>query len=312
MPSTLTHYVFNKQLVKDKKYEDIFLLGGQGADVIFFYGYSLFKREHKKEIRQFGFDIHAIDPDKLYMEMLRYTFSKNAEEREILLNFVRGFMYHYALDRNVHPYVFYNTGFPYTNPIYKANHGIFEGILDTLVVDEYNVKISTRKSLKTKSSEVKICSKLIAYVAKEIFNLDYVNEDTYYKSYKDFRFVRLIIDSKYGVKKAIFNKLLKNNPLNTLCQPHKVKDDDKYDYLNKKHKEWLIPTTGESTRDSVKDLFNKSIMDTRVVDTIIYNYKDNIVTQRKITKFTNNTNHDGRNLDKFMTYFKTIWEAKND
>ena len=105
MPSTLTHYVFNKQLINDHKYEDIFLLGGQGADVLFFYGYNLFKRNNVKSIRDIGAKIHQINPDKLYMKMLSYTFLKQAEEKEILLNFTRGFMYHYALDRNIHPYV---------------------------------------------------------------------------------------------------------------------------------------------------------------------------------------------------------------
>ena len=57
----------------------------------------------------------------------------------------------------------------------------------------------------------------------------------------------------------------------------------------------------------MKDLLDKAILDTRIIDGIIYNYKDNIVTQRKISKFTANINHDGRNLDNYMTYFKIIW-----
>ena len=57
----------------------------------------------------------------------------------------------------------------------------------------------------------------------------------------------------------------------------------------------------------MKDLFYKAEEDTRVIDNIIYNFKDNLVTQKKITKFTNNINHDGRDLDKNMTYFKVIW-----
>lgn len=310
MPSTLTHYVFNKQLVKDKKYEDIFLLGGQGADIFFFYGYNLLKRENKKEVRQFGYDLHALNPDKLYMEMLKYTFSKKGEEKEILLNFTRGFMYHYALDRKLHPYVFYNTGFPYTNKNYNVNHSNFESILDTLLMEEYGYKISTRKSLKAPRSQIKLCSEMIANIANEVLDVEVVKKDSYYKAWKDFRLVRLIIDSKWGVKKAIFNKLANKSPINTISQPNKVKDDDKYDYLNTKHNEWTVPSTGELVNDSVKDLINKAVLDTRIIDTIIYNYKDNVVTQRKITKFTDNINHDGRNLNNNMTYFKVIWKKE--
>ena len=93
MPSALTHYIFNNKLIKDDKYKDIFLLAGQGSDTLFFYGYNVTKRKNKEKIRKLGYDIHATNPDKLYMSMLRYTFKKHGEEREILLNFTRGFMY---------------------------------------------------------------------------------------------------------------------------------------------------------------------------------------------------------------------------
>ena len=35
------------------------------------------------------------------------------DEKELLIEFTRGFIYHYLLDRGIHPYVFYNTGFPF-------------------------------------------------------------------------------------------------------------------------------------------------------------------------------------------------------
>lgn len=307
MPSTLTHYVFNKQLIKDEKYKDIFLLGGQGADVFFFYGYNVVKRENSKRIRQLGFHIHKLSPHEIYFNMLKYAFSKSGEEQAILMNFTRGFMYHYALDRTLHPYVFYNTGFPYTNPIYNRNHGNFESVLDTLLMEEYNEKVSTRRAIKANKNAIKICSTMLSYVIKETLNIDIIKDDSYYKAYKDFRFVRLMIDSKYGVKKSIFNCLLKNSSINIASQPYKVKDDSIYDYLNKNHKSWVVPSTGEVCKLSVNELFAKAKEDTRIIDTIIYNFKDNLVTKRKIEKFVNNVNHDGHDINKNMIYFKSIW-----
>lgn len=312
MPSTLTHYVFNKQLIKDDKYRDIFLLGGQGADVFFFYGYNIAKRENGKKIRKLGFDIHKLSPQDIYFEMLKYAFSKSSEEKEILINFTRGFMYHYALDRTLHPYVFYNTGFPYTTPVYNRNHGNFESILDTLLMKEYGETISTRRAIKANKKQIQLCSIMLSEVLKKVLNVEIINDESYYKSYKDFRFVRLIIDSKYGVKKSIFNCLLKNNSINIASQPHKVKDDELYDYLNKNHKTWVIPATGNKSNFSVKDLFEKAKEDTRIIDTIIYNFKDNLVTKRKIEKFVNNINHDGHDINESMTYFKVIWNKEQN
>ena len=310
MPSTLTHYIFNKEYIKDPDYSDIFLLGGQGADVLFFYGYSLSKREDAKDIRNLGATIHQINPDKLFMKMLSYAFKQENDEKKILISFVRGFMYHYCLDRQLHPYVFYNTGFPYTNKIYNKYHGQFESILDTLLMKKNNCNKSTRSVLKADKCRVKLVSKMLALVLNDYFNTNIVKEDTYYKAYKDFRLVRLVIDSKWGVKKSIFEKIIPDSPINNICQPHKVKDAKEYDYLNESNKIWIHPSSGVESNESVDDIMYKAMLDGRIVDTIIYNYKDNLVTERKITKFTQNINHDGKNLDNYMIYFKLIWDNK--
>ena len=242
MPSTLTHYIFNKPLAKDEKYRDIFLLGGQGADVLFFYGYNLLKRENAKEIREIGTLLHQINPDIIYMKMLTYAFNKQGEEKEILVNFIRGFMYHYALDRNIHPYVFYNTGFPYTDKRYNVYHSKFESILDTLLSKEYDCKRSTRSVLKASKNHVKVCSKMLSEILNNYFNIDFFNENSFYIAYKDFRFVRLMVDSKFGIKKAIFTAFLKNSVIDNISQPKKVRDC--YDYLNKSKSTWINPTSG--------------------------------------------------------------------
>ena len=185
MPAALTHYIFSDNLVKNEKYRDIFLLAAQGPDVLFFYGYNIVKRENKKEISQFGFYLHSIDPSELYFRMLAYAFNRKADEKELLIEFTRGFMYHYALDRTIHPYVFYNTGFPYTNKKYNLAHGFFEGSLDTAIKKEYGYKISTFKAVKAKKKHILTCSKMLSKVVNEMMNKEILNEDSYYKAYKE-------------------------------------------------------------------------------------------------------------------------------
>ena len=58
----------------------------------------------------------------------------------------------------------------------------------------------------------------------------------------------------------------------------------------------------------VLDLFKKVELDTRIIDNIIYNYKDNIVTRRKIEKLVNNINHDGKPLSESMRFFEVIYK----
>ena len=92
MPAALTHYLFSKNLVKNDKYKDIFLLACQGPDTLFFYGYNIKKRDDKKDINSFGFYLHSINPTDLYHNMLAYAFKKDGEEKEILIEFTRGFV----------------------------------------------------------------------------------------------------------------------------------------------------------------------------------------------------------------------------
>ena len=146
---------------------------------------------------------------------------------------------------------------------------------------------------------------MLSSVANSLMGKEILKEDTYYKAYKDFRLVRLILDSKYGVKKAIFNKFFHESPINTLSQPRKIKDN--IDYLNTSKSNWLNPTTGEVTNMNIDELFKKVELDTRIIDNIIYNYKDNIVTRKKIEKLVNNINHDGKPLDQNMRYFNNIY-----
>ena len=309
MPAALTHYVFSNNLVKNDKYKDIFLLGSQGADTLFFYGYNISKRVNKKEISDFGFYIHRINPSDLFFKMLAYAFKQEKETKEMLIEFTRGFMYHYVLDRTIHPYVFYNTGFPYTNETYKLNHGFFEGSLDRALMNEYGYKVSNRRAIKANSKYVKLCSSMLSEVCNELMGKETLYKDSYYKAYQDFRLVRLFLDSKYGVKKAIFNKFLHDTPINTMSQPSKINDD--IDYLNNSNNRWLNPTTGKESNESIKDLFKKAELDSRVVDTIIYNYKENIVTKRKLDKFVDNINHDGMLLDSNMRFFKNIYKQNS-
>ena len=204
MPASLSHYIFSKNLIKNEKYKDIFLLACQGPDTFFFYGYNLVKRNDKKEINNLGFYLHSIDLSKLYHSMLSYAFTKEKDTKEMLIEFTRGFIYHYLLDRTIHPYVFYNTGFPYKNKKYNLGHGFFEGSLDTALVLKYGINISNRRAIKANKKHIRECSLMLYKVINEFLKENILREDTYYKAYKDFRLVRLILDSKYGVKKAIF------------------------------------------------------------------------------------------------------------
>ena len=109
MPSILTHYGFNRDVIEDinflKDNEDIYYVGAQGPDVFFFCGIIPFLGvENAKYIRKFGHALHKKDPTEVFEYFIEYA--KKSKDKDILFSYILGAGLHYVLDRKLHPYVF--------------------------------------------------------------------------------------------------------------------------------------------------------------------------------------------------------------
>jgi hypothetical protein len=140
MPNIITHYNFCNNRVNDDL-KKIALLGSQGPDPFFF---SL--KLNSKKYYSLASSMHKMDPYDMYKYMIDYALDKNEREKEILFSFIRGFMYHYCVDRRCHPYVFYVTGFKTDENKgklkKKLSHSGFETYIDVLLSKKYGITIS--------------------------------------------------------------------------------------------------------------------------------------------------------------------------
>ena len=116
MPGFATHYLFGvktyhtlenedlKNLIKNNKH--VFSLGLQGPDFFFFYTPLAIKISPN-----IGSTIHKKDTNHFFEEMIKAVNNIHGDrDFEIAAAYVMGFMGHYMLDKNVHPYVYGRVG----------------------------------------------------------------------------------------------------------------------------------------------------------------------------------------------------------
>lgn len=307
MPAIATHYIFINDLIsKDDKYHDLISLAGQGPDPFFFYGFSFSKRQNKKEVQAFGTFLHHIDPSVVYNYMFEYV-KRHQKHKEILLAFIKGFMFHYCLDRNAHPYIFYSSGFSNDSKEakkYGLKHATFESYLDALEMKKHNLKLSKKVMLNCNDKELKIVSKMFKYLALDLFNNKYIDELSYYNGVKDMRFVYSFLASPLKIKKILFMAFAHNTPLNAMSDPLNVKKLEKYDIFNEKHNKWLNATNGNMRFESFFDLYENAKVDASKVCYIIDKFNNREDVKDNLTKFTYEINHDGFKVGSEKKYYK--------
>ena len=113
MPSILTHYIFNQSLNSSTSLEAN--IGSQGPDPLFFYFCGLKNYPNTKLICEYGNVLHKMNPTSTLIYFYNYALKQNSDDKNILLNYLKGFISHYSLDSTAHPYIFYKSGFSLTD-----------------------------------------------------------------------------------------------------------------------------------------------------------------------------------------------------
>ena len=135
MPGILAHYTFAKRYLPEEElsWEEAVLAGTQGPDPFMAYGTNpLRPRKDKKDVNPWGELMHHTPIENVYGPMLSEAQKAEGEQREFLFAYLDGLLMHFSLDRIVHPYVFYRTGFDENGKyagIYIYYHGFFETLI---------------------------------------------------------------------------------------------------------------------------------------------------------------------------------------
>ncbi|MFC5452997.1 zinc dependent phospholipase C family protein [Paenibacillus aestuarii] len=133
MPNIWTHLIFGQELLthmghtnvmNDKQLKHVLSLGCQGPDFLFYHNFLPWKKD--KKLSTLGSSMHTDACGPFLLDLVRQVQGRGLYNPAVL--YVLGFLTHHILDRNMHPYVFYKSGFK------KWNHQRFEVIMDTIVL----------------------------------------------------------------------------------------------------------------------------------------------------------------------------------
>ena len=290
MPATITHSFFSSDvynlLPRDiRSYIDIdrCRMFAQSTDSLMFY--NLFSILPGKKMRKFQYTFHTTKTQEFFINVLRYIKENNIVDIDTY-SFLFGFICHYALDSNLHPYIIYKTGiFEKSNPAtYKYNniHALMESFIDMDMVKRRTNKNPYKFDFNSFCFDIRPFSndlvKTIDYAFFNTYGIKNMSK-IYYKSLKQMR-NSLIIFRKdaYGIKKFIY-KLVDTFTFDRTYRfeaiSYHVSLEDKHNYLNSNNSLWRHPVNYDVTsNESFIDLFLKSTKFAKVLMCASYDYLD--------------------------------------
>jgi hypothetical protein len=233
------------------------ILGAQGPD--YFY-YVLNKK--KAVATRIGTALHSSKTKAFLLGLTQKAIDQKSPE---LLDYVLGFLTHYALDHAIHPYIFHYSG------VYRVEEGLthqwaglhlqFERKVDIAFI-KHQLDFSPHK--KNLQKEVLPLKRLpttietaIDSVVETVYGLQGAGP-LFKKGYKTMSWVEyLLVYDPFKIKKpllALITPYKKPRSLYYQDLSHAQTTDD-FDYLNLAGTPWKHPVTGELFTHSVLDLY---------------------------------------------------------
>lgn len=289
MPNLITHQLFGQEVLKTappalqqvvEAFPKEFNLGTQGPDLFFYYNaWPWLNQKKSKELTQVGSTIHQERIGQFFQAVLEDMGDSPTPPRasenpatsihpapstnQAKLSYLCGFLCHWALDTTTHPYIFNQTGYIKTKEG-SANHHRFESHLDYLILQELKgVSLKAYPGYKLVESDKTTVEAIFDFYQRPLqFVHNYeLSTDTVKTALKHFRGIQRILFDPKGRKFRMLHwiekRILRSPYLFTSMITLPL--DDSYDILNKGHRSWQHPCTGEARTDSFLQLFDKAV-----------------------------------------------------
>lgn len=306
MPSLLTHAFFAEDFVEKHKredscitkYADVFRLGSQGPDPLFFYGIWPKRGLNIKQAKEaLGSQLHKLDGNQLFSAAVEQINSiENEEEKQIFAAFILGQFAHYMLDSNSHLYVYYWSGFDdkgKLSGIYHYRHGHFEAVLDSVLANARRRDELTHKPqaiLMISEEQLKIVNKNFVKVLEEVFSKR-LPENLYADS------VNNMIDIYHYAEggTCLRHVLWGHTSVAQLYIPPKGNRK----VLNEERLVWKDPAEGINHKETFIELFNKAQDDMEIAYS---NIKQNGLNMESLKPVMKGLNYSGVAIGKTIKY----------
>jgi hypothetical protein len=260
MADVYLHSRLAEEVTKELEFDfhiPLLFMGAQGPDPMYYNAFSKDRREY----RYYADRMHDTDTRKLFLSMINAVKENNTQNT---YSFLIGFVCHYALDVNIHPYVYHNVGvFKKQDPSthsYRGLHLKFERSIDAVIIEEeQHIKANKLKLIKTYFLSKMVPLDVIGImntVLKEAYNKDHGGVMYLISVNKMYHNIKHFITDRYGIKKQIMKFFDLFNKRDLFYKDLSFYNHiENYDYTNKKKNTWYHPITNQPSNKDVYEIF---------------------------------------------------------
>lgn len=288
MPGLITHYICghtvlsgldNEQQTIIKKHINAFNIGTQGPDFIFYYVPGMIP----KNTRGLGQLMHNENVGLFISNLLQEANKvKNKLEREVAFSYVSGYLTHYALDANTHPYIYYNVGFALKGKPYSLKNGLnhrkFENSIDHLLLEVTRSSEAAQEKIwrliKTDEHKTDVITRLLSNAIYKTYGRR-VSQRTLFVALSSMTYVNKFMELKNAGSKKLLT-LIDNSDLDEdkIEELTKIqKNLGEIDYLNINNKIWHSPwDLNDEHTSSFTEMYNVSLVESSEMITAFYLY----------------------------------------
>lgn len=321
MPASLTHHLFARtsierigpQLPFVRGNERVVGVGSQGPDPFYFYGFVPWKkRKDKDAVNAIGTLFHASDPVDTIPSLIEGLRLFDGEEKRIAASYLYGFLMHYVLDRQLHPYVFYHSGFDVEKGFampYSADHARFEACMDTAMMAHFEVPFSELPpgpALELTFKQREVLDDLYAD-----WKDGTIPQNRFSQSLGDMKSVLTFLFGPLGGRRKLLKKLAgERSMMFAMAHPPVIPKDEEYDYLNESRRAWKDPATGLITHDTVLERFEIAQKEmTQIASLLLAGYEGKEVSKDEWNQVFRQIDFDGKPVGSKQLHFQSIYPA---
>lgn len=319
MPNGIVHCTFAKKYALDvsPKMQKVVYLGAMGPDPFFFYGMlSKRNRPYIHEVRSLGGVTQHQELTPNYVAMIEYA--KKSPDKDLLLAYIDGLFMHYAVDRAVHPFVFWNTGFTdrpqdgkKIQDYYNFGHLNFEVFLDLIIGKREGTFTNLTHYVGLPKKQLLAISKMWYEVNKNNQKVPHIEIDSFAKCIQDARMCFRLTYSPLGIKKAFIGRLMgKQSFAYGFSCPRNLKKFEGIDFLNEAYKAWYMPDNSGPRYDSFFELYDveaKAIYES--CHACLEKAKAGLPYEQELEAAGKHLNHEGIIPNSPKLTWKLIWPA---
>lgn len=273
MPCMITHKLFAEQAwmrLNDhelseliKKHAQLYYIGSNGPDILFYHNALPWQAHKSQRVSKLGNTMHSTRINAFYKKALEIIQQQTNEEiKERMIVYLLGHLMHWALDKSVHPYIFYWTGA--SEKVHMDHHHRIESDIDLKLLHRFKkMEAKQYQSYEICSyddSMLQAIARLYVPIAKEVYHVDLKVHDIR-EALDQWKFLQKLFQDPNGKKERVIAQVEKLFNIPWRFRSYLLKQyEEEYDVLNEEHRMWVHPCDDTiSSHQSFLELFEEGL-----------------------------------------------------